>query len=195
MSVKTCPNGHKYDADIYGNNCPFCPAADSGTKINDSDDNPSGRTVVNSEGFGGGERPTVPVTPASGDAGGGGRTVIRSVNGTTVGPSDGGRHLVGLLVTYSHNPLGEVFKIYEGRNFIGRDATCDIPITADPHLSSRHLLILYREGEGVFWATDQDSSNGTYINGEFAGERIKIKTNDVIVIGATKLVFLAIPQK
>ena len=85
-------------------------------------------------------------------------------------------------------------KIYEGRNLIGRRATCDIPIPGDENMSSEHLLILYRDAEGIFWAADQNSSNGTYINGEFVSERKRLGTNDIIVTGATRFVFLAIPQ-
>lgn len=63
----------------------------------------------------------------------------------------------------------------------------------DSNVSGSHLLILYREAEGIYWAEDQKSSNGTYINGTFAREH-KLNTNDVIVIGATKFMFFAIPK-
>ena len=104
------------------------------------------------------------------------------------------RRLVGLLVSYDQNPMGEVYKIYEGRNVIGRAATSDIPLPGDSNMSSQHLLILYREAEGIFWAADLNSSNGTYINGTFVGDRVQLYTNEVIVLGATKMIFLAIPQ-
>ena len=103
-----------------------------------------------------------------------------------------------VMIETSSTGIGEtgVFsnKIYEGRNVIGRAATSDIPIPGDSNMSSQHLLILYREAEGIFWAADQNSSNGTYINGTFVGDRVQLYTNDVIVLGATKMIFLAIPQ-
>lgn len=188
MATKKCPNGHQYDSSIYGDQCPFCPSTPTGTHVNTAStrvNSPMGGTPTN-------ESPTIPIQ-AEQNAGGG-RTVIRSVNGTSIGPSDGGRKLVGLLVSYDQSPLGEVYKIYEGRNIIGRGNTCDIPITNDSHISTEHLLILYRNGDNIFWADDMNSSNGSYINGTFVSEKMKIHTNDIIVIGASKFVFLAIPQ-
>ena len=56
------------------------------------------------------------------------------------------------------------------------------------------VTVSFNEAEGVYWAKDQFSSNGTYINGRFARGETEIKSNDVIVIGKTKLIFLAIPD-
>lgn len=187
MATKQCTNGHHYDAAIYGDNCPFCPSGNK-TKVNSTKLNSGSTVVVN-----GSDNPTdvwpvtenktEPYTP------GGGATVIKTKTGNAVG-----RKLVGLLVSYDQTPNGEVYRIYEGRNVVGRRATCNIPISSDENMSSEHLLILYREAEGIFWAADQNSSNGTYINGEFVSERRKLATNDIIVVGATRFVFLAIPQ-
>jgi pSer/pThr/pTyr-binding forkhead associated (FHA) protein len=60
-------------------------------------------------------------------------------------------------------------------------------------MSGQHLLILYVEAEGIVWAEDQKSSNGTYINGKFARGLVELHTNDVITAGNTKLLFLGIP--
>ncbi|WP_195629504.1 FHA domain-containing protein [Bacteroides finegoldii] len=187
MATKKCANGHQYDASIYGDNCPFCPSGS--TKVNPEtggthtsvwppiDDNITGKTK-----------------PIGDSPIGGGATVIR--HATPTGETSLGgqnRKLVGLLVSYDSNPLGEVYKIYEGRNLAGRAVTCDIALTIDNNISSAHLLILYREAEGIFWAVDQNSSNGTYINGKFISDKVQLQTNDIIVLGATKLIFLAIP--
>jgi pSer/pThr/pTyr-binding forkhead associated (FHA) protein len=186
MATKQCANGHHYDATIYGDNCPFCPS--------------SNKTKVNPNMGGGNTQPVEPTKPTDvwppvggktePYTPGGGQTVLR----TKAGSNAVGRKLVGLLITYDQNPNGDVHKIYEGRNLIGRRATCDIPIPGDENMSSEHLLILYRDAEGIFWAADQNSSNGTYINGEFVSERKRLGTNDIIVTGATRFVFLAIPQ-
>ena len=191
MATKKCINGHQYDSSIYGDNCPFCPSSHS-TRVLD-DDTTTGKTQV----LGGNmnaETDTIDLGK-SGQNNPGGATVIRHVNPTGgTGLASDNRRLVGLLVSYDQNPMGEVYKIYEGRNVIGRAATSDIPIPGDSNMSSQHLLILYREAEGIFWAADQNSSNGTYINGTFVGDRVQLYTNDVIVLGATKMIFLAIPQ-
>ena len=56
------------------------------------------------------------------------RTVIRQNpamrGGVAPKPGETGRKLVGFLVTYNRTPLGKAYNIYEGRNFIGRDAEC-----------------------------------------------------------------------
>ena len=199
MATKKCPNGHQYDSSIYGDNCPFCPQSNH-TRVNPGSDVPgTQKTAVNND-FGGGSygAPTGATTPYFPDMpdvpGGGGHTVIRTVGQPGDPNPDGGRRLVGVLVSYSHNPAGEVFKIYEGRNIVGRDHACDISFPSDTKMSGRHLLILYREAEGIVWANDENSSNGTYINGKFAGDRTELHTNDIIVIGSTKFVFLGIPE-
>lgn len=194
MATKKCSNGHQYDSGIYGDNCPFCPSSGNETRVND----PLSTERTRVAGDIGGDQPTETFKSedihASVDAPGG-ATVIRHVtpSGET-GLAGGNRRLVGMLVSYNQNPMGEVYKIYEGRNIIGRAVTSDIPLPGDSNVSSQHLLILYREAEGVFWAADQNSSNGTYINGSFISDRVKLNTNDLIVIGATKFVFLAVPQ-
>lgn len=198
MATKKCPNGHQYDSSIYGDNCPFCPDS-SHTHVNED------HTHVNDMGgetqktyadnLGGGQATggTIPLQENIG--GGGGHTVIRNLNGDTgMSNPDGGRKVVGVLVSYSANPAGEVFKIYEGRNLIGRAPSSDIVFSKDDKMSGTHLLILYREAEGIFWAVDQNSSNGTYINGKFASDRVELHANDVIVLGATKMIFFSIPS-
>lgn len=123
---------------------------------------------------------------------GGGHTTIRKIGDDKEEAS--GRRIVGLLVSFSVNPCGEIYKLYEGRNTIGRDVTNDIAITSDPSVSQLHLVIAYRAANNRFVMEDQLTSNGTWVNGEFTTDRIDLKTNDVIVIGGTKFVFLAIPE-
>ena len=187
MATKKCPNGHQYDSSIYGDNCPFCPSQTSAHTVVH---NPTeGKTKVADYPT---EKPTIPSNPQGFNAGGG-ATVIRRVGGDTSTGADG-RHLVGMLVTYNVNPLGEVYKIFEGRNILGRAADCDIVISNDSNISSHHLLFHYVDAEGVYWAEDQHSSNGTFINGKFSRGDVELKTGDVIVVGATKFLFFAIPQ-
>ena len=197
MATKTCPNGHKYDSTIYGDNCPFCPSESQKTKVANSlgdDFDMGGKTKV----AGGNDMDEALTRPMTNPAfeteepeeGG---TVIRVV-GQSDNAANAGRKIVGVLVSYSVNENGEVFKVLEGRTYIGRSKQNDISVPSDKNMSSKHLMILFREAEGRFWAIDQDSSNGTYINGEFVSDKVALKTNDIIVVGATKFIFLAIPQ-
>ncbi|MGL5938511.1 MAG: FHA domain-containing protein [Phocaeicola sp.] len=195
MATKKCNNGHQYDSNIYGENCPFCPSAQT-KQVSDAND--LFKTRVSSEtNASSWEAPTIPMSEhfsANGDAG---ATVIRHLGSSETNPagaSGGNRKLVALLVSYTTHPLGELYKIYEGRNTIGRASQADITLTNDSNISGQHLLILYREAEGVFWAADQNSSNGSYVNNKFVSDRVQLKTNDVITLGATQMVFIAIPQ-
>src|ERR1700722_20179367 len=76
--------------------------------------------------------------------------------------------IVGLLLSYSRNPMGEIFPIREGKNMIGsgeRDGRpADILFADDHKMSAAHALILFRRGRFVI--ADQDSTNGTMVNGE-----------------------------
>lgn len=196
MATKKCANGHLYDPAIYGDKCPFCPSPTGSTKVNTDFQEGPGTKVL------GGDEPNKPTETIgiNGNDAAGGATVIRHVGGTATGETgvSENRRLVGLLVSYSANPTGEVYKVYEGRTTIGRDRTCDIPFPNDSHMSAKHLLIQYVEAKGAFRAQEYDkgSANGSYVNGQVyvLGDIIDLKNNDVIVIGGTKFIFLAIPE-
>ena len=199
MAKKQCSKGHIYDSAIYGDNCPFCPAqGGSETVVNagNTGGNFYGETEVSSE-----ARTQVAGTQAAGtqvpgptipmEGAGGGRTVIRPA-GAPDAPLSATKKLVGLLVTYSTNPNGQVFNLFEGKNFIGRDMPVDICIP-DREMSGKHLSILFRPADGKFKFKDEQSSNGTYIN-EVLTDEGELTSFDVIRCGATKLIFIAIPQ-
>lgn len=195
MATKKCANGHLYDPAIYGDKCPFCPSPTGSTKVNTDFQEGLGTKVLGGDD----PKPTETIGINGNDAAGG-ATVIRHVGGTATGETgvSENRRLVGLLVSYSANPTGEVYKVYEGRTTIGRDRTCDIPFPNDSHMSAKHLLIQYVEAKGAFRAQefDKGSANGSYVNGQVyvLGDVIDLKNNDVIVIGGTKFIFLAIPE-
>lgn len=93
------------------------------------------------------------------------------------------RKLVGWLITYSLEPMGVDFKLYEGRNIIGRDMNCNITIN-DSTVSSTHAVILFRSGK--YSISDQQSSHGTFVNGEdIELEPRYLKDGDVIRMGNT----------
>lgn len=99
------------------------------------------------------------------------------------------RKLVGWLVSYDIDPMGVDFKLYEGRNTIGRDASCNITIS-DGMVSAEHAILLYRAGK--FSITDRQSSHGTFVNGEDIDlEPRYIQDGDIITVGKTRLKFKA----
>lgn len=93
------------------------------------------------------------------------------------------RKLVGWIVTYSLDPMGVDYKLYEGRNVIGRDADCSITV-GDGTVSAKHAVLLYRAGK--YSITDQQSSHGTFVNGEDIELNPKyLKDGDLIRVGNT----------
>lgn len=213
MPKKICPNGHIYDSAIYGDECPLCPKNSESVSNHTHEAIYSGQT-----GQSAGTQVTPPEGGATsagynnigqGDASGatvlknklnnqpqqktsqpvGGGTVIRQPIGM---PAGKGRKLVGFLVTYNRTPQGKAYELYEGKNYVGRDRSCDISVQ-DNQMSGRHMSILYRNVDNKFKYRDEQSSNGTFINKELSDEG-ELQNFDVIQLGATKFIFIAIPQ-
>lgn len=125
-----------------------------------------------------------------------GRTVIRhntAAMGGAVKPGEEGRKLVGFLVTYNRTPMGKSYNIYEGRNMIGRDPSCDICVEDDNQMSGHHMSIRYLSGNNKFRFHDEMSSNGTYVNKELLDDG-ELQNYDIIRVGSTLFIFIAIPQ-
>lgn len=124
------------------------------------------------------------------------RTVIRhnpAMGGGAVKAADESRKLVGFLVTYNRTPMGKAFNIYEGRNVIGRDPSCDIALPDDNQMSGKHMSIRYLSGNNKFRFHDEMSSNGTYVNKELLDDG-ELQNYDIIRVGSTLFIFIAIPQ-
>ena len=102
--------------------------------------------------------------------------------------------LVGFLVTYCHSKTGVFFPLYEGNNSIGRSKKNDIVIP-DKEASEEHLDIFYFAEEKKFEFEALRTKNGTLINGKkFSTGKGELQSSDSIVIGSTKLTFIAIPE-
>jgi len=113
---------------------------------------------------------------AGGDAGASGRPAPRKV--------------VGVLVTYSWEPAGEVFPVREGRNLIGRGEECDIRVANDPALSQVNSHITFRKG---FVIGDMVSMGGTYVDGEPIEDQFHALRNYAeIRTGSTLWTFVAL---
>ncbi|HOT97914.1 MAG TPA: FHA domain-containing protein [bacterium] len=212
-ALRTCANGHNYDSAL--SRCPYCPEADSGRTLVETNDK---RTLLernDAESPGPTHSDTVidPFTPANprgtirGDRtvidnagptlvrrdGMGGRpdkTVIMdspSALGPAGGPSMQSAHkLVGWLVTYDLQPSGTDFRVVEGRNKIGKSASNDIVIDR-PGVSEEHCLLLFRDNK--FYLQDQLSTNGTFVNGTSIEDKVTLQENDVLKVGSVALKF------
>jgi hypothetical protein len=178
---KLCVNGHYYPDNL--DVCPYCPKK-SVNNLNMATD----KTKIDSP-----DNPLDDKTRVYGGTGGGdlGKTRIHH-DDANVHPDFGavqgaqGRKLVGWLVSYTVDPLGADFRLYEGRNIIGSDMQCDIVINGDSSVSGKHLTILFRMG--VFKFKDELSTNGTFINDVFSEEGT-LNDGDVIRTGNTVMKF------
>jgi|GEM_PF-849526 len=93
------------------------------------------------------------------------------------------RKLVGWLITYSIDPLGIDYKLYEGRNVIGRSNDCNITV-GDKTMSGKHATILFRAGK--YKIKDELSAHGTFVCGEDIEEQtFELHDGDLIRMGKT----------
>ncbi len=186
---KLCENGHYFPQGLK--DCPYCPKTSSDNQF----------------GQGGGLDKTKIADdqkPVFGGGGGGSlsRTqIFTGGNENSLGfpatstpqfkPQQGstGRKLVGWLVSFTIDPNGIDFKLFEGRNLLGSDNMCDIAIPNDAAVSSKHLTILHRMGHFKF--KDELSTNGTFINDVFEEEG-NLKDGDIVRIGDTIFKFRSI---
>jgi hypothetical protein len=175
-----CPNGHYYDEKSLS--CPYCH--NSGNNIG-----PKGETVVysgkkdgNNTRFIPSDMPEPPQNGRTAFVG----TVIGK-DGKPISEPRIERKLVGWLVTYSFDKMGVDFRLYEGRNIIGRDVNCNITVH-DQMISAQHASILFKNDK--YKIKDELSSHGTWVNGkDIDDESVELKDNDSIRLGETVFKF------
>jgi pSer/pThr/pTyr-binding forkhead associated (FHA) protein len=109
------------------------------------------------------------------------------------------RRIMGILITYSWNPAGQMFPVREGKNFIGAGDVaseaihreCDIRITEDARMSGEHAVILCRHGR--YEIVDRTSANGTFLNGEMVPiQGAELSNYATIQTGATSWTFILV---
>lgn len=140
-----------------------------------------GETVPNSGAFTAMEPERVVNTPISSAS----KTMIFDDSAPGVGGGEvrSSRKLVGWLVSYTLNDMGVDFKLFEGRNTIGRDLDCQISVN-DNTVSGKHAVLLYREGS--YFIQDSLSTSGTRVNGSDTGvNAVALSDGDVIQVGKT----------
>ena len=206
---KRCPNGHFYQESL--SECPYCQNANGNlkdsrtvnidldsknstipTQVQPTQGSPSSTgTKTQVMGDFGTDAPTIPVSPSN--------SIGKSSNQTVFGDEvletaqDGSqqvkfqqrstRKLVGWLVSYSFDPMGVDFKLYEGRNMIGRDVDCNVTVN-DRLMSGKHAIILFKNDK--YKISDNMSSHGTFVNDiDIEDEHYELHDGDIIKLGAT----------
>ena len=136
-------------------------------------------------------------TAVEGVSSAGSRSIEREI---PPGGEGGARRIVGVFISYTWRPEGQLFPIYEGRNFVGRadisseavPRPCDIQIPQDTQMSAEHVLILCRQGH--YEIIDQETTNGTLINGEMLKANLSAELPNYAKIrtGGTEWIFIKI---
>jgi Zn ribbon nucleic-acid-binding protein len=101
-----------------------------------------------------------------------------------------GRKIVGLLITYSWVPEGQIFPIREGRNYIGRDNDCEVCVPDDQTMSGRNSHITFRQN---FVVGDLVSMTGTDVDEVPIEEQFRSLPNYATIrAGSTHFTFISI---
>jgi len=99
--------------------------------------------------------------------------------------------VVGWLVCVEGPDRGRDFRLHAEKNFIGRSPAMDVAILNDDTVSrERHSLITFDPKKQVFWVSPGDASGLVYLNGELLNSATTMKSDDILEIGHTKLVFI-----
>jgi hypothetical protein len=180
-----CANGHYYKKELAA--CPYCHTGNKATEVIDS----KGETRLYTENVE--NNKTRLIRPIEREQSSNctifGEEMIAEIAGKEVIKTEyrNSRKLVGWLVTYSFDKMGVDFKIYEGRNVIGRDVDCNITVL-DKMMSGKHATILFKNNK--FKIKDELSSHGTFVNdSDIEDEHIELHDNDLIQMGETVLKF------
>jgi len=199
---KKCSNGHWYKNDL--SQCPYCQGKESSQGSNTATF-PMGGNVGSTQDFHefgnedsnkteimqGGKNPLKGVSSRKASMAISNKTVYEdefeeeTEQGSVVIKKERrtNRRLVGWIVTYSIDPLGIDYKIYEGRNVIGQDMDCNITVS-DKKISGKHAVILFRADQ--YMIQDQLSTHGTFVNDEdIKFEPFELNDGDIIQMGDT----------
>ena len=95
-------------------------------------------------------------------------------------------YLADLIVVRSTGMLpGESFPLRPCKQRIGRG---DVEIALDDAAVSREHAVIWYD-DGIYYAQDDVSATGTYLNGAAITGRCRLIDGDELVVGETKLVF------
>ena len=118
------------------------------------------------------QRPSAPARPA-------GPSSAEATQYVTV-PDFSAGELVGVLVGIEGELKGEIFKVKDGDNRIGRSQECDIHLL-DAKVSREHAMIAY--DDGVLLILPLNDKNPTVLNDEFIDEGDQLSDGDKLRFG------------
>jgi len=89
-----------------------------------------------------------------------------------------------VLVATDGQASGKRFKL-SGTMTIGREMSCDIPLSNDQTISRNHAELLCSP-DGSYTVTDKGSSNGTFVNSTRVTSSAQLVAGDMLVVGAQR---------
>lgn len=189
---KQCDRGHFYKEEL--DSCNYCPkpGVSNSTQISQNDKTQVFGSETNADsdktlvvGSGGGIMQTSMQSPESSGKRDLSKTFIQGMESKDESSPRTSRKIVGWIISYTLDPMGMDFRIYEGNNTIGRDVTNSIIILKDNGVSGKHVTILCKKGH--FYLKDEMAANGTFLNEvEIAiGTPYDLEDGDKIRLGTT----------
>ena len=201
--IRKCPNGHAMDPSW--NSCPYCMAQERSNQKNSMAEGGHKPTMILGQSGMTDASPKKTITDGIPQPSPGGRQTMVMPPENVAGPSKeyppaDTRKIVGVLVTYTWVPGGQLFPVREGKNYLGSGSAgafsssqgCDIQVPHDDRMSGVHALILCRSGKNEI--IDQQSTNGTFLNGEMlmSNQSVELVGNAEIKTGSTSWTFVKI---
>jgi len=98
--------------------------------------------------------------------------------------------MASILVVTGPNQ-GDYYPLGRRTIVVGRDEGCPIQIV-DDLVSRKHVQIRFDQADGRYHALDMKSGNGTVVNDRRISEAISLADGDVIAIGVSELMFMAV---
>ena len=98
---------------------------------------------------------------------------------------------VGWLVALNGEHVGTDFRLKAGKNFIGRNAQMDIPLTDDKSVSrDKHAIVVYDPKQHLYMIQPGESSSLVYRNNEVVLMPVKLAVYDKVTVGEVDLLFI-----
>ena len=106
---------------------------------------------------------------------------------------DGGvEPVVGWLVCIDGPSRGSDYRLHAGYNYIGREEG-DVRIGGDQQISRRnHAMIAFDDVDAVYFVGPSAGRNLIKVNGKTVLNAVELDNYDVITIGTSKLIFVAL---
>ena len=98
--------------------------------------------------------------------------------------------MASILVVTGPNQ-GDNYPLGHRTIVVGRDEGCPIQIV-DDRVSRKHVQIRFDQADGRYHALDMKSGNGTLVNDRRISEAVSLADGDVIAIGVSELMFMAV---